>query len=65
MSLMKFKKILTAILRIIKKSVNAETSNNSITKQSDIVSNIDSKLTLVTEKINAESEKKLKKKTFK
>ena len=65
MSLMKFKKILTAILRIIKKSVNAERSNNSITKQSDIVSNIDSKLTLVTEKINAESEKKLKKKTFK
>ena len=62
---MKFKKILTAILRIIKKSVNAERSNNSITKQSDIVSNIDSKLTLVTEKINAESEKKLKKKTFK
>ena len=33
MSLMKFKKILTAILRIIKKSVNAERSNNSMTKQ--------------------------------
>ena len=37
---MKFKKILTAILRIIKKTVNAERSNNSITKQSDIVSNM-------------------------
>ena len=32
--------------------VNVERSNNSITKQPDIVNNIDSKL--VTEKINAE-----------
>ena len=44
----------------MKYSVDAEWSNNSITKQSDIVSNIDSKLKLVTEKINAENERILK-----
>ena len=45
----------------MKYSVNAERSNNSITKQPDI----DSKLALVTEKINAETERKLNKKHFK
>ena len=41
-----------------KYSVNAERSKNSIIKQPNIFSNIDIKLTLVTEKINAGSEKK-------
>ena len=42
--------------------VNVERSNNSITKQPDIVNNIDSILTLVTEKINAVTERKLNEK---
>ena len=41
-------------------SLYAESSNNSVTKQPDFISNIDSKLSLVTEKINAETERKLK-----
>ena len=34
--------------------IYAERSKNSITKQPDFISNIDNKLSLVTEKINAE-----------
>ena len=39
-----------------------ERSNNSITNQIDFISNNVSKLTLVTEKINAETERKLREK---
>ena len=48
----------------MKCSVDPERSNNSITIQPNIVNNINSKLTLVTEKINAESERKLIKKAL-
>ena len=45
-----------------KLSMYAEASTNSFQKQPDFISNIDSKLSLVTHQINAETERKLKEK---
>ena len=63
-SLIKFKSEFSSNFGSFEKiySIYAENSNNSITKQPDFISNIDSKLSLVTEKINAETERKLKRK---
>ena len=63
-NLMKFKSKFSSKFENFEKknSIYAERYNNSIAKQPDFISNIDSKLSLVTEKINAETERKLKEK---
>ena len=61
-SLMEFKREFSSKFDSFEKrfSLYAESSNNSVTKEPDLITNIDSKLSLVTEKINAETERKLK-----
>ena len=63
-SLMKFKSEFSSSFENFEKknSMYAEISNKLITKHPDFISNIDGKLALVTEKINAETERKLKEK---
>ena len=63
-SLLKFKSELSSKFEIFQKtcSIYTERSNNSIIQQPDFISSIDNKLSLVTEKVKAETERKLREK---
>ena len=59
-SLMEFKREFSSKFDSFEKRFSLYAESSNITKQPDYISNIDSKLSLVTEKINAETERKLK-----